>query len=133
MESIERLERVSRNRDLWTLPVATPRSDCGTIYNILPRSRLAVPLLENWHMKPYLSAWSLGTAYGGFAPWEFDVRIDADHTFSPLPLVVAFTHQYIGTPAAITPRPADATPGASTIVLITIAKPTIQKSAGAQG
>ena len=43
------------------------------------------------------------------------------------------TYQYIGTPAAITSRPADATPGASTMVLITIAKLTMQKSAGAQG
>ncbi len=43
------------------------------------------------------------------------------------------TYQYIGTPAAITSRPADATPGASTMVLITMAKLTMQKSAGAQG
>ena len=42
----------------------------------------------------------------------------------------ALTHQYIGTPAAITPRPAEATPGASTTVLITIAKLTMQNNAG---
>jgi hypothetical protein len=44
-----------------------------------------------------------------------------------------FTHQYIGTPAAMTASPADATPGASTTVLMTIAKLTRQNSAGAQG
>ena len=43
------------------------------------------------------------------------------------------TYQYIGTPAAITSSPAEATPGASTMVLMTIAKLTMQKSAGAQG
>ena len=87
---------------------------------------------------------------GGVRDLSFDVMIEPDHTTTyrgdlirnavdgfirarPRPVPPPHVTSTSALPPPSRARPADATPGASTMVLITIAKLTMQKSAGAQG
>jgi hypothetical protein len=118
LESIERLETLSRNRDVWTLRVTGPlrlRDSYQHFYD--------GPVWQRWGP----------TAVGSHIKVPRPAFYILRSAFRVLAIVFRLIHQYIGTPAAITPRPADATPGASTTVLITIAKLTMQNRAGAQG